>query len=61
MPRQTIFTLRVNKDERLTIERLAHLLQRSQSDAIRFVVMQVLKKLEQDPASLDFIKSIQPS
>ena len=61
MPRQTIFTFRVNQDERLTIERLARLLQRSQSDAIRFVVMQVLKKLEQDPDSLDFIKSIQPS
>jgi hypothetical protein len=61
MSRQTVFNFRVNKDERLTIERLAHLLQRSQSDAIRFVLVQVLKKLEQDPASMDLIKSIQPS
>jgi hypothetical protein len=58
MQRQTIFTIRVNKEERQLISKLAQLLQRSQSDAIRYVLAQALRKLERDSARLGTAKSI---
>ena len=46
MSRQIIITLRVSKEERDQISKLARMLQRSRSDAIRVVLLQALKKLE---------------
>jgi hypothetical protein len=49
MERQTIFAFRVNKDERQLITRLASLLDRSQSDAVRFVIRQVVNSIGDKP------------
>jgi hypothetical protein len=46
MSRLDTFTFRVNKDERRLIARLAKQLQRSQSDAVRFVVISAVKELD---------------
>jgi hypothetical protein len=46
MPRFERFTFLVNKDERRLIASLAEQLQRSQSDAIRFVVINAAKELQ---------------
>jgi hypothetical protein len=46
MRRQTIFTFRVSREERLLISRLAEFLQRSQSDAVRFVVLDACSSLD---------------
>jgi len=46
MKRSNIFTLRVNHDEKQLISTLANRLQRSQSDALRFVIREVVKELE---------------
>ena len=56
MKRQNIITFRVNKEERELILRLGRLLQRNKSDAIRFVLLKVLRKLENDPSYLDLNK-----
>lgn len=58
MNRDIIITLRVNQEERDLISKLAKMLQRSRSDAIRFVLLQVLKKLEDGKDDLDLIKHI---
>ena len=50
MQRVTQFSFRVSKDERQAIADLAARLQRSQSDAVRFVVIEAAKQLSQaDP------------
>ena len=46
MLRQRIFTFRVNKEERQIISKLAKLLHRSQSDAIRFILAEAINALE---------------
>ena len=46
MPRRTLFAFRVNQDERNLIASLADKLQRSQSDAVRFVVVNAIRELE---------------
>ena len=53
MQRITQFAFRVSRDERLAIADLAARLQRSQSDAVRFVVIEAARQLAQaqaDPA-----------
>jgi len=45
MNRWDTFTFRVNQDERRLIAFLAEKLQRSQSDAVRFVVINAARKL----------------
>ncbi len=51
MQRVTQFSFRVNRDERQAIADLAARLQRSQSDAVRFVVIEAARQLAQgDPA-----------
>jgi hypothetical protein len=56
MNRVEIFTFRLNKDERLAIADLAARLQRSQSDAVRFVVIEAARQLSQaDPAPVIFL------
>jgi len=45
MKRQTIFTFRVNQEERQLISRLSEILKRSQSDAVRFVVTAAASEL----------------
>lgn len=51
MQRVTQFSFRVSKDERQAIADLAARLQRSQSDAVRFVVIEAARQLAQtDPA-----------
>lgn len=51
MHRVTQFAFRVSNDERRAIADLAARLQRSQSDAVRFVVVEAAKQLTQaDPA-----------
>ena len=46
MARYNRFTFLVNKDERRLIATLAERLQRSQSDAVRFVVLEKARELE---------------
>lgn len=48
MQRVTQFAFRVSQDERLAIANLAARLQRSQSDAVRFVVVEAARQLAQD-------------
>jgi hypothetical protein len=52
MQRVTQFAFRVNDNERRAITDLAAKLQRSQSDAVRFVVIEAVKQLTQPPADL---------
>ena len=47
MPRWDTFTFRVSKDDRKLIENLAEKLQRSQSDAIRFVIRQAVYQTQE--------------
>lgn len=65
MSRWDTFTFRVNKDDRQLIAKLAESLQRSQSDAIRFVIRQAMHQAQgtaqinnKDPHGL-LIKQIQ--
>jgi hypothetical protein len=61
MARIERFTFLVNSDERLLIERLAKTLQRSQSDAVRFVVNAAAKELaRQDSQSAEIKGEPQP-
>jgi hypothetical protein len=53
MNRADVFSFRVSPAERRTIADLAARLQRSQSDAVRFVVIQAARQLVQVPASPD--------
>jgi hypothetical protein len=46
MSRWDTFTFRVNKDDRQLIAKLAESLQRSQSDAIRFVIRQTMHQVQ---------------
>jgi len=46
MSRWDTFTFRVNKDDRQLIAKLAESLQRSQSDAIRFVIRQAMHQAQ---------------
>lgn len=46
MNRWDTFTFRVNEDERRLIASLAEQLQRSQSDAVRFVVINAARELQ---------------
>lgn len=48
MRRDKLFTIRVNSEERRMISELAAKLQRSQSDAIRFVVSEALNLTPRD-------------
>ncbi len=56
MSRMMIVTFRVTKEERACILKLAQLLERSNSDAIRYVLRQVLRRLENDPKYLGLVK-----
>lgn len=47
MRRGILFTVRINNDERQAIAALAKRLSRSQSDAVRFVVIEAAKQLIQ--------------
>ncbi len=49
MKRQTMVTIRVSREEHAGIVKLARLLQRSKSDAIRYVVLLELRRLEHKP------------
>ena len=51
MNRWDTFTFRVNQDERRLIAFLAEKLQRSQSDAVRFVVINAARELAAQEAS----------
>lgn len=55
MARHERFTFLCNPDERLLIEKLAHRLQRSQSDAVRYVVINAAQTL----GALDHMESKQ--
>jgi hypothetical protein len=46
MPRSDTITVRVSAAEREAIKALAERLQRSQSDAVRFVVREAVRELE---------------
>ena len=43
--RNSFFTFRINDEERLLIASLADQLQRSKSDAVRFIVINVVREL----------------
>lgn len=58
MPRYERFTFLMNKEERRLITRLAEQLQRSQSDAVRFVVVNAARELQERQAQA--AKSEQP-
>ena len=48
MRREKIITFRVSEEEYLKFLKLIQLLQRTKSDAIRYVLTQALKKLENE-------------
>lgn len=50
MKRSDMFALRINAGERQMIEKLAHSLQRSQSDAIRLLIREAVLSLTAFPA-----------
>ena len=50
MNRWDTFTFRVSQDERRLIAALAEKLQRTQSDAVRFVVINAARQLAEAPA-----------
>lgn len=52
MPRYERFTFLCTKQERRAIAELATWLQRSQSDAVRFVVVEAARQLTEPPATL---------
>lgn len=61
MQRNTQFAFRVNEDERRAISELASRLQRSQSDAVRYVVTEAVRKLSEAEAKpLDHSISVIP-
>ena len=51
MTRCDIFTFRISQDERRLISALAERLQRTQSDAVRFVVVNAARELAAQEAS----------
>ena len=51
MTRCDIFTFRISQDERRLISALAERLQRTQSDAVRFVVINAARELAAQEAS----------
>jgi hypothetical protein len=51
MRRNEMFGFRVSNEERQLIAALANCLQRSQSDAVRFVVINAARELEKDQSS----------
>jgi len=51
------FTFRVNREERNLIASLAKRLQRSRSDAVRFVVVNAMQELESQERSNSLIES----
>lgn len=57
MSRQERFTFLCNQNERLMIANLADWLQRTQSDAVRFVIRQTVRSI--DMGSKDNIKELQ--
>jgi hypothetical protein len=60
MARWDTFTFRINPEERQQIVYLAEKLRRSQSDAIRYVVFQAVRKMKSDEeqTSLSRIKKL---
>ncbi len=59
MARYSRFTFLCNKDERRAIADLAARLQRSQSDAVRLIVIEATRQLSQPQADLDQALCIQ--
>jgi hypothetical protein len=55
------FSFRVNSEEKQAIEKLAARLQRSQSDAVRFVVVEAVKQFAEGDASRNLNQSISNS
>jgi hypothetical protein len=53
MKRFDTFTFRVNKTERELLERLSLRLQRSQSDALRWLLREAVRELDADDLSGD--------
>ena len=56
MKRNKKFTLRVNQEERNVIVRLSRILDRSQSDAIRFALSKMLTELLEENQTTVLIK-----
>ncbi len=67
MSRTIMITLRVDPDEGSSMKRLAQILRRSRSDAIRIAVLELLQQLERHPrlqdrpGNLDSIKTLEAS
>ena len=51
MGRHKVFTFKVNQNERQLIATLAEHLRRSQSDAVRFVVLEAAREFERNHAA----------
>ncbi len=66
MARDERFTFLIDRDERRMISTLAQRLRRTESDAVRFVVLEAARALEQNeptlamPASQDQSHMVQP-
>ena len=61
MPRIERFTFFCNKEERRLIEQLAASLARSQSDAVRVVVIQAARQLEEQPITPHPAQVLEPA
>jgi hypothetical protein len=58
MQKQKIITFRVSEEEHKLIVKLTQLLERNQSDSIRFVLLKAVQKLGQDPGWLKLHKPV---
>lgn len=58
--RANTFTFKVGKDERRMIATLADRLDRSQSDAVRFVIREAVRALESDTPTPPATSTAQP-
>ena len=56
MPRYKRFTFLLNQSERAEIAKLAERLSRSQSDAVRFVVLEAARQMAEQAIQADAIK-----
>ena len=60
MKKSEVFVLRMSKKELQELRRVAHLTERSKSDALRWALHQVAKILDEQPERIQLVKEIKP-
>ena len=56
MRRESKFSFRVSQEERKAINNLAHYLKRSESDAVRFLILTFLNQMEKEASSIELMR-----